>query len=645
MNTTLNAPEPFNVIVVEAGGTTVSAFQTFDAAEAMSEFIATRKTAFGPTYGVGSYAALVDPALRIDASFLFEGNGVYRQQFGKDDGLRLHEQLSLAGNDATVPRIPHLVVMQEVRQAVRNTYLTSLVHSRPVPGVEGFEAGYGNLLGHYENRLLRSSAMAQGISEHEAREQYLAEFANKVISFDVEEAANWLRSKAGEPPFELGSYSEPIGALAREAADGVIAQIDAEQRLILWLPTDISELLHCMGGKELTQALKVLQNMQPVTLGNDFWKCRGIPNLMNLSEAKIDAAMSLAEELLDNIPAPRSLDTLEQRVARICHDFLRQQHVAASGEIVAVETEFINRISKIAPLTFDRRRFGLPTDDMVYLLCKDVELCQGEIWPNHRSVLALAARHDAVSPEFDPRICEVMPFSPNQMLLVGYDDGQDGLLVDRLLYSDITSGREYLVPNNLANTNTADLLRLRLGMLKAVSEERVAQQQKAKQTGKPLGAATLKELSQAEQEWAEILRSDFEVVQKTGLGLSERDIQVAKAVHAMRIAKSVPKRAKASNRLDELSSAAFGANMPLNWDGLATVHLEEEGRRSPRYVVKVNDDRLSSNPVSASEAHILSTRINLISVYADAISPLQQFQPRPQPAHGFERDQLASPAP
>lgn len=96
----------FRVDVVGAQGKLVSQERTDNAEEAVRTFFRLSKPEFGKEHGRGSYVALVDDQLRLDASKTYEGFGAYHMRFAKEEGRNAYESIEPPINGYRYPFEP-----------------------------------------------------------------------------------------------------------------------------------------------------------------------------------------------------------------------------------------------------------------------------------------------------------------------------------------------------------------------------------------------------------------------------------------------------------------------------------------------------------------------------------------------------------
>lgn len=111
MNQDSKNTQRFEVQLV-SGGKVVAA-QGFDSSKsAMFEFHKQATSGFGKAHGIGSYVALRDQTLELEAGCVYEGLGSYRTSFFREKGSQLYQEFAntkiaapfLIHDKATQPR-------------------------------------------------------------------------------------------------------------------------------------------------------------------------------------------------------------------------------------------------------------------------------------------------------------------------------------------------------------------------------------------------------------------------------------------------------------------------------------------------------------------------------------------------------------
>ena len=592
--------EPICVNVIAANGQVMSTYETDSPQEAMEEFIATSKVGFGEMLGVGSHLALLDPAQKIDAALVYEGENCYRQQFAKDEGLHLHAQLVgapiLRAIDPSYTTM--LQVSMEAAAMARGHYLAALNRQSKYPMAEARTAALVVVTEDAEQRLMRASAAAQNLTFEGAQSQYRSEFADKNISFSMDDIAAYLRGKAGRSDYDGDSFSESLAQVAARISEKAVERVHAENRLLGWLSKDVSELLRGMAPVELKDALTSLQAMSPISAENPFWAGRQLADLA-FNSSKLEVATDLAYDLVDEYSAAAcNRQTYTYQAGKICHDYLLAR-AGASGAAECAEADFWFT-QEFQKFKRDRDYLQLPVDKQVRGIDAGLELRDGGYWRVFPAIVDLAKRYGPIDETQDPRFCSALEHNPDQLLLVSAPD-MDG----SLLYRDIATGREYVVPDVPENRNTA---------------QRAANLMTQIALGKNRGAPSAPLESQL-----------FELLDKartTGLALSPYDVKMAQALEAMRNEKG-PAREKAQAKFQRLCVENFRVSIPKDWDGTVSAH-PVPGVEA-RYQIQVGfgggqRPQVLMSDLQASQAHGISLRLSLANVYATFRPTLALFE-------------------
>lgn len=599
--------ELLQVNVVGPRGAVISSFATDSPLEAMEEFIATTKIGFGEALGVGSYVALMDPELKLDASFLYEGSNVYRQQFAKDDGLHLHAQLvkapALTAVDPTYRTM--LQVMQEAEVMARRDYMAALARNSKGPDASAMAAALIVVVEDAERRLMRSSAVAQGLTLTAAQDQYRTEFEEKVISFSVDDLGDFLRNKAGRPSIEGNGFSKALEHVAQRVADAVESRIKAENHLLEWMEKDVSELLRGMAPVELKEATAILQAMSPMSPLNPFWEGRKIPE-SSFQERKIDVATDLAHDLMDELSAAAcNRDTYTRQAGKMCHDYLVARAAAPSDvERSAIDGNFTREFRQWKR---DRDYLGLPVDRQVRNISIKLDMLGDGPWRAFAEVVDLAERYSAIEGHQDPRFCPTPPQDVDKLLQVVTPDG--GSYHHHLLFRDIAVGREYVVPDTPVNWNSA---------------QRAADFLREIKFKKMTDAKHGPSVQQLETSLVELL----EKVQSSGLALGPQDCKMAVALEAMRTAKGATAQEKSVAKFRQISQETLGFELPREWDGTVSVHAGDDGVNYQLAIGRLGGQRpqfLQRN-LQASDAHGLAIRLSLVHTYANFSSTYERLR-------------------
>lgn len=113
-NSTNEEQKRFRVETVKPNGEIVTRERTDDADKAMRAYIKLSKDDFGKEHGAGSYVALTDNELKLDAARVAEGKGTYKVQFGKEEGrIAFEETEKTMKSEATLERATPQVVQED----------------------------------------------------------------------------------------------------------------------------------------------------------------------------------------------------------------------------------------------------------------------------------------------------------------------------------------------------------------------------------------------------------------------------------------------------------------------------------------------------------------------------------------------------
>jgi hypothetical protein len=583
-------PQPICVMVIAANGQVTSTYETDSPQEAMEEFIATSKVGFGEMLGIGSHLALLDPAQKIDAALVYEGGNCYRQQFAKDDGLHLHAQLVgapiLRAIDPSYKTM--LQVSMEAAAMARGHYLAALNRQSKYPMAEARTAALVVVTEDAEQRLMRASAAAQNLTLEGAQSQYRSEFADKIISFSMDDMAAYLRGKAGRLDYEGDSFSASLEQAAARISEKAVERVHAENRLLGWLSKDVSELLRGMAPVELKDALTSLQAMSPISAENPFWAGRQLVDLP-FNSSKLEVATDLAYDLVDEYSAAAcNRQNYTYQAGKICHDYLLAR-AGASGAAECAEADFWFT-QEFQKFKRDRDYLQLPVDKQVRDIDAQLDAIGPCPWRAFPEIVDLAKRYGPIDETQDPRFCNALEHNPDQLLLVSAPD-MDGFL----LYRDIATGREYMVPDAPEHRNTAQRAANLMTQI-ALGKNRDA-------PSAPLEAQLFELLDKA---------------RTTGLALSPYDVKMAQALEAMRNEKG-PAREKAQAKFQRLGMENFRVLIPKDWDGTVSAHPVSGAEA--RYQIQVGvgggqRPHVLVSDLQASQAHGISLRLGLANVYA-----------------------------
>lgn len=104
----------FSIDAIKSNGAVVSRETTNDPDIAMRAYVKLSQADFGKDHGGGSYVALTDRELKLDAGRTAEGNGTYKVQFGKEEGRLAFEAMEKVMQSEVDQHEHHGVSVKEV---------------------------------------------------------------------------------------------------------------------------------------------------------------------------------------------------------------------------------------------------------------------------------------------------------------------------------------------------------------------------------------------------------------------------------------------------------------------------------------------------------------------------------------------------
>lgn len=581
-----NPDESICVRVVDSDGRTVSEFRTQDERAAIYEFVATTKTGFGELYGVGSHVAILDPNLRVGASYVYEGRQCYQWRFDK----KLGAQLAASANDPALTDGSYkttLQLMQEAEAVARASYLQALLEGDANPQERASESAHG------------------------------------VLS-------------------ELGRLDvSAIPGAAGRIASRVDGQVIAEKMILDWFEKDVGTLLRAMTSSELRKAEEVLNSMTPVDDGNAFWLGRSVPENADRFESKIDAAKDFVEEVLDEMSMHRMCRTHVQEAGFLCYEYLADRSTQPESA-ADVDQGFAK---ELGDWMLRRQQVQLPIHSLVNDAVAGLSV-PGAAYRGFSSVVELANLYGQVPAHLDPRFAKTLSKPADDLLLVQFDDREE-FLHGSLLYVDVQSGAEFRVPYIPENYNTAmaaDLLQQQMRSVQSLARWSDADGTLTKsffpglsedfarlsvQKSNPDKAQRDDAIRAMEDRLVKLLDG----VKRAGKALSEADVNVAKSLRSSLASFRTPRAPEvgegATEKFVDLARDTYGIAIPQRWDGTAVACKDRNGVDfRVELGVGGSETVVVLDGVPAAQAHELVTRLNVVSVFAKFLPRYEAIQKR-----------------